>query len=925
MTTNAVWTGAVDNDYNNADNWSGSVVPDGRATFDATGAFTSLTFSEGFTEIGTWSFANNSPAYSFDLQDAQTLQLSGTGIGSGGGGVTFNSLGALAFNGPGTSAGSTEIFNNYANANSFGQLYFQDTSEGTGSTAANAIIHNSGNVMFIDNSTAANATIYNTDTGGTTLGAVGFSGATAGNATIENDGAVYFFANSSSGDAAITNTVNGRIYFYADNDGNARINNAGGVDFSGGDVTVGSFRGSGIFHIGSHSVTVGATDDDMLVTGSLVDGGIFGGSGGHLIKVGQGALVLTGTNSYTGEIDIFGGTLSLGDGGSGGNADGNIWNNGTLIFNRGDDYTYAGQLFGQGLIIKNGVNTLTLGGAQANNGFSGDIILRDGALVLAKAWAAGTGNIVFDTGAQTLIVNNAALNNGALANHLVSFGAEDRIDLSGVAFTAGATATYNAAKHTLSVKSKGGTGKFILDNPDVMQFAAIGDGHGGTAIVALNSWQTPVDGAFDVAGNWTFGSPIANEAVAVTVKGVNPYTVTSSLDATVAAITIGAGATLLVNNDSLFRVTNGTTGAGVAGQIQLIGGGRLEIGELLNTTVFNFGSSGTIVLASAFLIPGDNQLILAGDVTFAGKGFITLTDFQHNFIKDDVGATLHNVASVISGAGQFISTNDLTIDNQAKGIILATGDGMKFDGGVLQNAGKVQAVTTLWFNNETIMQSTKGVIATTATGALIILDGTNDIAGGTIKIIAGSTLELHGGVTVIGSNVSNAGSILLDGPGADLLTINGRLTNIGQITVNGTDFLYVGGAVTGKGSIILQDFGTVTLDNAASCNIVFGQNTSASLFLDHATNNAFRFTGSITGSFHGDAVGGDHIVLGAIDFSGVTLQYATNATGGVLTVTDDHGHNINLRFVGNEYKAVTANDFHFQQDLSTGHVDLWLV
>jgi autotransporter-associated beta strand protein len=114
--------------------------------------------------------------------------------------------------------------------------------------------------------------------------------------------------------------------------GQARfITNAGGsVDISGltsGGMTAGSIEGAGTYALGSNALTVGLNNLSTLVSGSISDGGLSGGTGGALVKVGTGTLTLTGPNTYSGGTSFNGGIVAV-------NSDANL-GTGRLSFNGG--------------------------------------------------------------------------------------------------------------------------------------------------------------------------------------------------------------------------------------------------------------------------------------------------------------------------------------------------------------------------------------------------------------------------------------------------------------------------------------------------------------------------------------------------------------------------------------------------------------
>ncbi|WP_336282892.1 autotransporter outer membrane beta-barrel domain-containing protein [Cronobacter dublinensis] len=131
---------------------------------------------------------------------------------------------------------------------------------------------------------------------------------------------------------------------------------------------------------------------------------------GDIDLTGQGdsLIVKTGKLTLGGEVTNTGASLIDADAtlqvgtGSGDNASlqGNVTNNGTLVFNQAADYTFAGDISGSGNLVKENTSTLTLSG---NNRYSGDTTLNGGTTLLAENGTigpdGGTGNINIKNGA----------------------------------------------------------------------------------------------------------------------------------------------------------------------------------------------------------------------------------------------------------------------------------------------------------------------------------------------------------------------------------------------------------------------------------------------------------------------------------------------------------------------------------------------
>jgi autotransporter-associated beta strand protein len=247
--------------------------------------------------FGTINFNHNSTAGAKDatIANSGTLNFNATSS-AGDANIVNNSGGTTNFN-TNSSAGNATI-----TISGLLGLRFNDSS-----SAANAKITNNGGLMtFRGNSSAADAQIVNNAVPGSarTQSLTFEDFATATNATIINNDAATttFYGHSSGGKARLVAHGGGAFEF-------GELESAG--------TTAGSIEGSGIFFLGSKTLTVGGNNLSTTVTGTIADSCAFSPCpitakevvGGSLVKEGTGTLTLDGINFYTGPTTVRQGAL----------------------------------------------------------------------------------------------------------------------------------------------------------------------------------------------------------------------------------------------------------------------------------------------------------------------------------------------------------------------------------------------------------------------------------------------------------------------------------------------------------------------------------------------------------------------------------------------------------------------------------------
>ena len=141
-------------------------------------------------------------------------------------------------------------------------------------------------------------------------------------------------------------------------------------------------------------------------------------------------------------------------------------------------------LLGSGTIAESGGGDLVLSGDGAK--FAGGAVISGGTIELAVSKALGSGYVEFiapSTGSAILQIDaaDAPKAGGTFANVISNFNsAGEDIDLRGVAFVSGASATVVGS--TLVLHDGGKTYTFDIAGTTAGAYPVLSDGHGGTLI-----------------------------------------------------------------------------------------------------------------------------------------------------------------------------------------------------------------------------------------------------------------------------------------------------------------------------------------------------------------------------------------------------------------------------------------------------------
>jgi len=433
----------------------------------------------------------------------------------------------------------------------------------------------------------------NTYTGGTSISSnttvqVGLGGTsgTLGSGNVTNDGTLVF---SRSDTITVSNSISGVGTVRQSGGGTMKVttNNtySGGTTISSGTVQVGDGGTTG--SLGSGNITNSGvlsfyrTDNftfTNLITGS-----------GRLFQLGSGTMTITSDNTYSGITTITnGGKIQVGDGGTTGSlGTGSIANNGTLTYNRSDDFAVVNSISGTGNVVQSGTGTLTL---TANNTYTGGTLINsNGTIQVGGGGQIQTGGNGGLTG--TLGTGNITNNGTVIFYRNNTYSAANVISGSGRVVHAGTGTLTLTATNTYS----GGT---LVDNGGTLQLGhaqALGSGNLEILDGRLKADPNLTNGlAFSVGGDFVLGT-----------NGV---------------LELGIGGTQVASNQFDRLVAGGTANLDGTLHLTAFAGYRAKNGDSFELLVATNGLSGTFSdltndithsdLLSANLVYGTNQLTL---------------------------------------------------------------------------------------------------------------------------------------------------------------------------------------------------------------------------------------------------------------------------------------------------------------------------
>ncbi len=541
----------------------------------------------------------------------------------------------------------------------------------------------------------------------------------------------------------------------------------GGTLQSTTDFTLDSNRGVAL---GSSHGTFNVDSGTTLTVAGVVAGS------NNLIKAGDGRLILSGVNTYSGNTTISSGTLEISGLLGSGNYSGTISNSGTFEYSSSSNQTISGVISGTGDIVKGGTGELTLSG---NNTYSimtmndGYIIISSDSGLGAPPGTATPGHLTFNGG--TLQTTASFTLNSNRGINLISQGT--------IITDPGTTLTYGGIIAGSGNLIKAGTGTLVLTGSNT-----------NTGFVGIQ------EGVLSVSSAANLGA-IPGSVDSDNIQMINgTLNVTSSFD-------LDANKGILLQSgfgsaNAVFDIDSGQTltipgvisGNGTA-SITKNGSGTLTLtGTNTHTATTNINAGKMIISADTGLgaAPGSAT---AGHLTLNGGTLETTADF-----------TLNSNRGVALGASNGIIDVNSGTTLTYGGIMAGSGTLTKVDTGTLTLSG-----VNTYSGSSTINGGTISISADTGLGSApgSATAGHLTLNGGTLQSSADFTLNSNRGIALGTSH----GTINVDG--STTLAYGGIIAGSNNLTKTGSGTLTLSGTNTLTGSTTISA-GTLKLGNNTS-------------------------------------------------------------------------------------------------------------
>jgi autotransporter-associated beta strand protein len=635
---------------------------------------------------------------------------------------------------------------------------------------------------------------------------------------------------------------------------------SGNLDFTATDLTLSSRSNNEI----SGTVNLYNGNQTFSIDSSVTQTMSGNVRNGTLTKSGSGILLLSGTNTYTGDTNISAGTLNVSGQLNSGSYSGEIDNSGTFTFSSNSDQTLSGDITGSGTLTKSGSSTLILSGT---NTYSGTTTISDGTLTLSGTLSDNT----------AVTVENGAIFDVNISNTIGSIAGAGTIDIT--------------SKEVLSV---GG------DNSSTI-FSGTIQSDDGTGTGALTKEGT---GSLTLSGNNNFGGAVNVNAGSLVISSNNALGNTTNLTTVASGATIdfqnvNYSTTEILRNYGIISTSTGTST--FAGSITLLENSTVDVDGTQLTLSGDITDSGSRSLEKTgngiLELSADNgytggTTITEGTLLVSGSGDLgtgTLTISSAGTL--DLQNTLSVSSLVISGAGSGNRINNSDADGTTANLTVSGTSAL--NGAVNTDGTQTYSGTTTLGSDVSLTGSTVSLAAISGGTNALAISGNLDLSGAASSL---TTLSVSG-TSDIGADVTTTGSQTYTGATtfSTSSTLTGSTVNFGSTVDGGNNNIIISGnadidgAITNTAALSVQGVGSTS-------NIGADITTAGVQFLGNATlsgagNRTVTSTGGsditfygITGASKGLTVDGG-FQLSTNDATGLASLSVTGASTLAANVT----------------------------------------
>jgi len=571
---------------------------------------------------------------------------------------------------------------------------------------------------------------------------------------------------------------------------------------------------------------------------TLTLSGIVSGDSLGLVKTGNGTLLLTADNAYTGPTAVSAGTLQIGSGGVSGAVSGSISvsSGATVRHNRSDATTLANPISGTGSVEFAGTGTTTL---QAANTYSGNTTISAGAIVVGHAQALQNSTLNYTLSGGSLSVADpiATLTLGGLAGDrplpltnsigtpiaLTVGGNNASTSYSASPLGSGASLTKIGTgnltltgNHTYAGNTNVNAGVLAIESGAAFNTAAANTSANSTARIVVNGGTLNASAASTISnvtagllvsgGTANFNAGLANETGS---SAGNPNVAVTGGVLNASSISLSRGGLSITSEPGTGQTGNGLYVNG--GSVNVTG--NLGIGAISgsNSSVSARIDSGALTVGGAFTVGINNPdrwsvfdanggVVTVNDTT---NGILLGSGFAGRVIMHVRGSAVVNTPRIQFGQAALTGRSILSLAGGA----LYVGSG-----GLALGSSDPTFISEIRLGSGTL-----GATADWSSPIPVQLTGFPSVVSGSDSANNPHTVTLSGAVTGVGGlRKSGAGTVLFTNPAnvfSDAITVESGTLGLGGsatfgITVNA-------GAKLAPQGVLSSSFGA-TIDGGLS-------------------------------------------------------------------------------------------------------------